>query len=118
MSDPLLHVTIVRLDEYDDISYHEVPIIKLSSAYKGESRQTGVGHLRKGGTGFVFEQEKDAANVPLIFQYDPLTGMQLSVQINKSDVGTKLVSTAPGVANINVPCLGDLHMGKVSQVEM
>ena len=89
MSDPQLHITVVRLDEYDDISYHEVPIIKLTSAGTSESRSTGVGHMRKGGTGFVFEQEKDPANVPLVFGYDPLAGMQLSAQINKSDVGTK-----------------------------
>ena len=118
MSNPRLHVTILRLDEYDDVEYHEVPIIQLQSSSTSESRCTGVGHVRKGGDGYVFEKEKDTANIPLVFEYDPKSSMQLSVQINKKDVGTKLVSTAPGVALIDVPPLESLSRGEVIGIEI
>ena len=72
----------------------------------------------QGGDGFVFDEEKDEANVPLVFEYDPTSGAQLSVQINKKDVGTKLVSTAPGTALIDVPAIGDLSTGKAIEVEI
>ena len=50
-----VHINILRLEEYDDIDYHEVPQVQLTSEEDGMQRSTGLGHSRKANSNFVFD---------------------------------------------------------------